>query len=47
MLLEKLMDEYVFWNDKFCDALDAENFIFADLAQKKLDKLIIRINKTI
>lgn len=47
MLLEKLMDEYVFWNDKFCDALDNENFIFADLAQKKLDKLIIRINKTL
>ena len=41
------MDEYVFWNDEFCNALDNENFIFADLVQKKLDKLTIRINKTL
>ena len=41
------MDEYVFWNDKFCDALDVENYKVADLAQKRLDKITSRINKII
>jgi hypothetical protein len=45
MLLEKLMDEYVHWNDKFCEALEEENFKEADLIHKRLNKLTDRINK--
>lgn len=41
------MDEYVFWNDEFCDALDNEHYKNADLAQKRLDKITARINKVI
>ena len=41
------MDEYVHWNDLFCDALDEENYKLCDLAQKRLDKITTRINKII
>lgn len=39
------MDEYAFWNDRFCEALDVENYKTCDLIQKRLNKIIIRINK--
>jgi len=41
------MDEYVHWNDKFCEALDEENYKEADLFHKRLNKLTDRINKII
>lgn len=39
------MDEYVHWNDKFCEALEEENYKEADLIHKRLNKLTDRINK--
>ena len=44
MLLEKLMDEYVHWNDKFCEALEEENYkeaaknLYSTLRKIKKDK---------
>lgn len=45
MLLEKLMSEYEDWTDKFCIALEEENYKQADLIHKRLNKLTERINK--
>lgn len=39
------MSEYMHWNEKFCDALDNENYIEAKLAHKRLNTLTNRINK--
>ena len=39
------MDEYVHWNDKFCEALEEENYKEANQIHKRLNKLTDRINK--